>query len=575
LASVLEMAGVGSLGPFMAVVADPSVIQRQSILTFVYQIFGFQSDLGFLVFLGIIVFVLLIFATVIKMIILYVMYRFTGNRRYSLGLRLFKQYLYQPYQFFLNHNSGNLSERLLSEVDMAINGVLGPAMDSFVRGVLIQAVLIFLVIVNPNIAVIAFGVFGVLYAVLYGFVRLRIVRYGKDVSESNLIRYKASAEAFGGIKDVKILGKEPFFAHAYGVGARRFATTQAASQILSGVPGQAMQAMAVGFAVAMVIILLGVNGTLVEILPMLAIYTFAVMRMIPNAQAFFQDMTQIRYYGHIVDALYTDMTDLLEPPVRSDTAALHDVPEVLPFTSHITLQGIKFSYPSSPKTVLKGIDLHLTKDTTIGFVGATGCGKTTLVDVIMGLLEPDTGSILVDDIPVITKDPAPWQRNFGYVPQQIYLSDDTVAANIAFGIPENMRDMTVVEQSARVANLHEFITTLPQGYNTIVGERGVRLSGGQRQRIGIARSLYHDPAILVMDEATSALDTITEDAVMDAIHNLKHSKTVIIIAHRLSTVQECDLIYLMEKGKITARGKYDDLLRTNVQFRTMAKVVVK
>jgi ABC-type multidrug transport system fused ATPase/permease subunit len=476
LASVLEMAGVGSLGPFMAVVADPSVIQRQPILDFVYQTFGFQSDRSFLIFLGIIVFVVVLIATAFKMIVLYVMYRFTGNQRYSLGLRLFRQYLYQPYQFFLNHNSGDLSKKLLSEVDMAIVYVLGPAMDVFVRGALILGVLVFLVIVNPIIAVIAFGAFGVLYAALYGFVRPQITKYSKDVSESNLIRYKASAEAFGGIKDVKILGKESFFVHTYSVGARRFATTQAANLILSGIPGQAIQAVAVGFAVAMVIILLGVNGTLVEILPMLGIYVFAVMRMIPNAQGFFSDITQLRYYGYMVDTLCTDMTALSEPPIRSDTAAMHDVPVVLPFASHITLQGIEFSYPASPKPVLKGIDLHIKKDTTIGFVGSTGCGKTTLVDVIMGLLEPDAGSILVDDVPVNTKDTAPWQRNFGYVPQQIYLSDDTIAANIAFGIPESLRDSVAVEQAARVANLHEFITTLPKGYNTIVGERGVRLS---------------------------------------------------------------------------------------------------
>jgi ABC-type multidrug transport system fused ATPase/permease subunit len=210
---------------------------------------------------------------------------------------------------------------------------------------------------------------------------------------------------------------------------------------------------------------------------------------------------------------------------------------------------------------------------TIGFVGATGCGKTTLVDVIMGLLVPSAGSIIVDDVPVIT-DTAPWQRNFGYVPQQIYLSDDTIAANIAFGIPADMRDMAAIERAARIANLHGFITNeLPNGYNTVVGERGIRLSGGQRQRIGIARSLYHDPAILVMDEATSALDTVTEDAVMDAIHNLQHSKTIIIIAHRLSTVRECDIICLMEKGQIIAQGSYDELLKKNEQFRAMAKVV--
>jgi ABC-type multidrug transport system fused ATPase/permease subunit len=305
------------------------------------------------------------------------------------------------------------------------------------------------------------------------------------------------------------------------------------------------------------------------------------MRLLPNVQAFFGDAAQIRYHKHMIDTLYTDMMTLSLPPDVSDAEVMVISQEILPFTHRIILQGITFSYPTSPEPVLQEISLSIAKDKTVGFVGATGCGKTTLVDVIMGLLLPTGGAIVVDNVPVVTvsgdagngQDITRWQRNFGYVPQQIYLSDDTVAANIAFGIPGTMRDMAAVEQAAQAANLHEFITTgLPKGYETVVGERGIRLSGGQRQRIGIARSLYHDPNVLVMDEATSALDSITEDAVMDAVHNLMHSKTIIIIAHRLSTVRECDMIYLMEKGKIITQGGYDELIQTSPQFKAMAKV---
>jgi ABC-type multidrug transport system fused ATPase/permease subunit len=335
-----------------------------------------------------------------------------------------------------------------------------------------------------------------------------------------------------------------------------------------------MQALAVGFAVALVIILLGVNSSLVAILPLLAIYAFAIMRMMPNMQAFFADAAQIRYYSHMVDTLYHDITTLPSPPAVS---GVEDSPAAfapLPFTREIILDKIEFSYPASLEPVLKGISLRVNKDMTLGLVGATGCGKTTLVDVIMGLLEPSGGSIIADDVSVTdTANTAAWQRNFGYVPQQIYLSDDTVAANIAFGIPENLRDTAAVERATRIANLHGFIAAeLPHGYDTIVGERGIRLSGGQRQRIGIARALYHDPSILVMDEATSALDSITEDAVMDAIHNLMHSKTIIIIAHRLSTVRECDQICLMEKGWIINTGSYEELLQNSAQFKAMAKI---
>jgi ABC-type multidrug transport system fused ATPase/permease subunit len=254
------------------------------------------------------------------------------------------------------------------------------------------------------------------------------------------------------------------------------------NQILQMIPGQSIQFFAVGFTIAIVIILLGIgNGALTEILPMLVMYAFAILRLMPNVQMFFQDAAGLRGSGYIVDSLYMDMTALSPLQNISDARTMYTAPEVLPFSHQIELKRIEFSYPASREPVLKGIDLSIAKNMTIGFVGATGCGKTTLVDVIMGLLEPEAGSIIVDDIQVIPAlDIAPWQRNFGYVPQRIYLSDDTVAANIAFGVPEDVRDMAAVERAARIANLHQFITAeLPEGYSAIVGEQGIRLSGGQ------------------------------------------------------------------------------------------------
>jgi ABC-type multidrug transport system fused ATPase/permease subunit len=566
----------------MAVAADPDMVSRQPLLAFLYRVGGFEgrnnSNISFLIFLGIVIFFLLVIVTVLRSGVFYITYRFAANRRYTLSVRLFRQYLFQPYQFFLDHNTGELSKNLLSEVDMVINSVLRPGMDVFISGMGALVVLVFLVILNPLVATLAAVVFGVLYLGMYAFVRPQLKRYGKDARESNRLRYKATAEAFGGVKDIKILGKEPFFITAYSRGARRYAASQAASHILSTLPGRVMHSLAIGFAIALVVILLATNGSLSGVFPLLSIYAFAVVRLMPNIQHLFQSAAHIRYSPYTVDALYRDMTSLAPPLEISLKEAAAQ--EVLRFTRNIELKGLQFSYPSSREPVLKGIDLTITKNTAIAFAGTTGCGKTTLVDVIMGLLEPAGGSINVDGQPVIVPLNgadnriviAPWQRNFGYVPQQIYLSDNTVTANIAFGIPENLLDTAAVENAAKVANLHEFIINeLPDGYNTIVGERGIRLSGGQRQRVGIARALYHDPAILVMDEATSALDSVTEDAVMEAIHNLMHTKTIIIIAHRISTIRECDVIYLMEHGRITASGTYDELLQSNAQFRALAK----
>ncbi|HUV92090.1 MAG TPA: ATP-binding cassette domain-containing protein [Anaerolineales bacterium] len=409
--------------------------------------------------------------------------------------------------------------------------------------------------------------------------RPRLSEQGEELREANRLRYKAASEAFGAIKDVKILGKEESFSELYGAGARRFASTQAANQILSQLPALALQAVAIGFAVTLVIIMLAVQGTLVQVLPLIALYAFAVQRLIPNIQGVFSGVTQVRYYGQAVDALYADMTGTVSSSVNSDNDSL-STPKARPFVNDIELQNLSFSYPTSSAPVLKEINLRILKNTTVGFVGTTGCGKTTLVDVIMGLLVPTSGLLLADGLPVdgyaSAQEIGLWQRNFGYVPQQIYLSDDTIASNIAFGIPEDLRDGEAVDHAARVANLREFvINELPKGYDTMVGERGVRLSGGQRQRVGIARALYHDPDIVVMDEATSALDSVTEEAVMDAIHNLAHTKTIIIIAHRITTVKECDVICMLEKGRIVASGRYDELLRDNSRFRAMAKVSPK
>jgi ABC-type multidrug transport system fused ATPase/permease subunit len=568
----------------MVVAANPDMVNHQPILAFLYQLGGFDarndSEIAFLISLGIAIFILIIVVTALRTCVMYITYRYAANRRYTLGVRLFKQYLFQPYQFFLNHNTGELSKNLLSEVDMVINFVMRPAVDAFTRGMMALAIFIFLIVLNPLVAVFTAIVFGILYFGIYVFVRRRLNRQGKIVREANMLLYKISAEAFGGIKDLKILGKEPFFTAAYSQSAKRFAISQAASSIFSTLPGQIIQSMAIGFAIALLVILLAVNGSLVEILPLLTVYAFATIRLVPNIQYMFNSAAQCRYYAHTVDALYRDMTTLSLPPDVFTEKTHTTTVEVMPFTQNIVLKNIKFSYPASREPVLKGIDLLIAKNTAIALAGTTGCGKTTLVDVIMGLLEPSGGSIIVDGVPVIMPPNdndnraaiARWQRNFGYVPQQIYLSDDTVAANIAFGVPENMRDAAALEQAARIANLHDFIVSeLPNGYNTLVGECGIRLSGGQRQRVGIARALYHNPNILVMDEATSSLDSVTEDAVMDAIHNLMHTRTIIIIAHRLSTIRECDTIYLMEQGGITANGTYEELLKNSAQFRALAK----
>jgi ABC-type bacteriocin/lantibiotic exporter with double-glycine peptidase domain len=578
--SLLELISVSSLGPFMAIVVNPNFIQRQKYIAFIYNTMNFQNYRHFFVLCGIGVFILVVFSTIFKIMILYIVSHFAASCRYNLGLNLYKLYLYQPYQYFLNTNSSELSKAVLAEIDEVINGVVLPAMNMFVNIVMTLVLFIFIVILNPVMTAIAVIVFGSIYGGIYLILRSKLAHTGKELWEADSMRYKTIFESFGGIKDVKILKKERFFINSYSSCVKRSINARASNQILSTIPAQIMQALAIGFSLAMIASSILIYDSFLTIMPVLAVYAFAIMRIVPNFQGVFYNAAQIRMYKHAVNSLYSDMTNFKLPlDVLCRTDQDHDIVPIS-FSNVITLKDIEFSYPGSEKKILKKINLTICKNTTTGIAGTTGCGKTTLVDIIMGLLEPSDGTIIADNVEVVTPPSrrddgklAQWQKHFGYVPQQIFLSDDTIAANIAFGISANNRDMKAVEHAAKIANLHEFIVTeQAMGYNTKIGEHGVRLSGGQRQRIGIARALYHDPDILVMDEATSALDSITEDAVMDAIHNLAHLKTIIIITHRISTIRECDDIFLIENGEIAAHGTYYELIESNSYFRSMAKV---
>jgi ABC-type multidrug transport system fused ATPase/permease subunit len=307
-------------------------------------------------------------------------------------------------------------------------------------------------------------------------------------------------------------------------------------------------------------------------LPVIALYAFAGYRLMPALQQLYVHITQLRFAGPALDNLHQDLLGLAPPATQDPDLATAP----LELRRAITLANITYAYPNAQRPAVQDLSLAIPAFSTIGLVGTTGSGKTTTVDIILGLLQPRSGQVAIDGTPITPENRRAWQRSLGYVPQQIYLADDTVAANIAYGMPPDRIDQQALEHAARVANLHDFVTQeMPKGYATLVGERGVRLSGGQRQRIGIARALYHQPQVLILDEATSALDNLTEQAVMDAVHALGHKITIILIAHRLTTVRECDRIYLLDKGRLTGQGTYEELLAASDHFRVMARAVAK
>jgi ABC-type multidrug transport system fused ATPase/permease subunit len=562
--AMLDMAGVASIMPFMAVLANPELVKTNTILNVAYAKLGFADSQQFLFALGILVFVLLVVSLAFKALTTYVQLRFSMMREYSIGKRLVEGYLHQPYSWFLSRHSADLGKTILSEVGAVISYGIMPMMTLIAQGSIAVALLTLLILIDPKLALIVGLTLAAAYALIFRATQRLLIRLGTERVTANQARFTAVSEAFGASKEVKVGGLEETYIKRFADPAQTFARHQATALIISQLPRFALEAIAFGGMLLVVLYLMAQSGSFTSALPIIALYAFSGYRLMPALQQIYGAVTQLRFAGPALDALHADLMSL-EPAYPNPSK------DVIALTKAITLNQIQYRYPNAPQLALKNLSLTIPAKSKVGLVGTTGSGKTTTVDLILGLLEAQQGTLIVDDQVITEHNRRAWQRTIGYVPQQIYLVDDTVAANIAFGLDAKDIDQAAVEHAAKIANLHEFVTNdLPQQYQTTVGERGVRLSGGQRQRIGIARALYHNPQVLILDEATSALDNLTEQAVMEAVHNLENEITIILIAHRLSTVNACDTIFLLENGELKAQGTFDQLTQANERFRAMA-----
>jgi len=568
LMGLAEMISVASILPFLAVVANPDILEGEGRVAHIYAALDFSSRDRFMVFLGVGVFVLVVFGLLFSTLTQYAIFRFAGRQGYSISSRLLRGYLYKPYTWFLENHSAKLGASVLSEVNQVVTQAMLPAMRILSQALVALFLIALLVAVRPLVAVIAGAAIIGCYMLIYLSVRRYLGRLGSDRQAANQARFRVAGEALGGIKDVKLIGLEEAYLGRFQQAAKRLERAMANSQIVGEVPRNILKAVALGGILFFVLFLMITHGgDLASILPVLGLYAFASLRLFPALQMIYTASATLRFSRPVLDKLHQDMMRNEAPPPPAVPAA-----EVAPMRLHERLEfaDVRYAYPRAERTALQGLSLTIPARTTVGIVGGTGAGKTTAVDLVLGLLEPQAGEIRVDGRAVTAENLRAWQNAIGYVPQQIFLIDDSVSANIAFGQPKKRIDQAAVERAARIAELHDFVTTeMPQGYDTLVGERGVRLSGGQRQRIGIARALYHDPDVLILDEATSALDNLTERAVMDAVHNLGHAKTIVLIAHRLSTVRGCDTIFMLEKGRLIAQGSYDELLEHSQKFRAM------
>ena len=566
--ALLDMLGVASIMPFISVLSNPELIQTNNILNNAFKFagkFGITTNQQFLFTSGVFVFLLLIFSITFKALTNYVQIRFICMREYSLGKRLMEGYLHHPYSWFLNRHSASLSKTVISDVGTVIAKGLNPIMSLIAQSFVTLSLITLLIIVDPKLTLLVGLTLGCAYGLIYKLTRGYITRIGKESIKANLWRFTTIGEAFGATKEIKVGGLEQVYIKRFSDPAKIIARNSTSSNIVSQLPRYALEGITFGGMILVVLYLMSKSGTFIEAIPIIALFAFAGYRLMPSLQLIYSNSMLLRYSSPSLDTIIDDLKTF-------EVSSKDDNKETLKLKKNITLKRINYHYPGSSQTVLKDINLSIDANSTVGLVGATGSGKTTLVDIILGLLEAQQGTLQVDGQTINKNNSRAWQKSIGYVPQEIFLTDDTVAANIALGIEQNDINQEAVERASKIANLHNFvIDKLPLKYGTTVGERGVRLSGGQRQRIGIARALYHNPQVLILDEATSALDNLTEQAVMEAVHNLKKNITIILIAHRLTTVKKCDEIFFLEKGELKAQGTFEKLRQISDNFRANAE----
>lgn len=564
----LEMLGLVSILPFMAVLSNPDIVETNTTLKNIYHFtknYGIENNQQFLFLLGILVFVMLVLSLFFKALTIYVQVRFTTMCQYSISSRVIKGYLNEAYSWFLSRHSADLGKTILSEVAMVVTNGLNPLINLVVRSIVAITILILLIVIDPKLAMIVGLTLGLAYGLIYKLIRNFLKHISQERFKANQWRYTAVSEAFGAIKEIKLGGLEQIYTDRFSNPAKSFATHTASFQVLNQLPRFALEAIAFGGMLLILLYLMAQSGDFVNAVPVIALYTFAGYRLMPALQGIYGSISQLRFVGPALDALHKDLLKLKAAKFDNDK-------NILPLKKNILLNNIDYNYPNSSRTALKNLNLTIPARSTVGIVGATGSGKTTTVDIILGLLKAQKGSLQIDGQVISENNKRAWQRTIGYVPQQIYLADDSIASNIAFGIDYKDINQKKVERAAKIANLHDFVVKeLPNKYKTTVGERGIRLSGGQRQRIGIARALYNNPQVLIFDEATSALDNLTEQIVMDSVHKIGSDITIILIAHRLSTVKECDTIFLLEKGELKAEGTFENLIKMSESFRKSAK----
>lgn len=573
--AITEILGITMIGPFIAMITDPLIFEKNTMLSQVFLMSGFNSHSEFVFYSGIALLCLLCFGAMLSVFTIWKLSVFGAAVGTEIGDRLFKYYLCQNWLFHTKNNSSHLTKQVSTESIRLTDFVLIPLMQMNSRLVLSVLLMLVLFALNPLAALIGVLVFISSFMLIYRVVKFQLMDNGKKISKNMACRFHLLSVGFGGIRDVILLNKRQELIGRFEESGREYSTSRGRNQAFSTVPRYFVEFLTFGSVISLML-LFGTESdfNLADMLPFLAVYALAALKLLPAFQLIYNNAAVIRGNLAAFDSIKNDL--------EKSMASSHTCYPITSVVSNqesfnaktnikkIELLDIGFSYPSTEKSILNDLDMRFPVNKTIGLVGPSGSGKSTVIDVLLGLITPDSGGVYVNGKPLSDFGLESWQKSIGYVSQSIFLYDATIAENIAFSLSKDSIDFDKVNVAIRRSHLLELVESLPDGINTMVGERGVLLSGGQRQRIGIARALYHDADILVLDEATSALDGITEKLIMEAIHDFSGCKTIIMIAHRLATVRSCDIIYYMDKGCVIDQGTYQELIDKNEDFRKMA-----
>ena len=570
VAALFEMVGVGMFFPLLQMLMNPDNITDLKILNFLFDRFDDTDQSRFIILFCVVLVCFFVTKALVLGAIIFIQNRFILNRQALFGKRVLRHYLNQPYVFHLQHNSMELIRNVtLLSSRVFVKGLL-PILQFVMEIMIVIGIFLVLMMVDP-VSTLAIGfVLSCAVGIFYMWMRLRVQEWGKHTVKYDGKMLLWISQALNAVKETKLYHREDFFTDAFATQSLKRAIYLARSSTAPHLPRLFIEAVAVSAMAVLVAILIGYSGTDTQtVLPTLGLFAVAAMRLMPSLSKLVSAITTFRENTAAVDIIHGDLFENNQATVPFADEA--DDVNPLSFADHLKLDGLGYRYPGVAQPVLADIDLKIERGQSMAVVGKSGAGKTTLIDLILGLLEPTDGAILADGRDVF-RNLADWQRRIGYVPQEVYLIDDTLRRNIALGRADDEINDDDIERALTLAQLNDVVNELPDGLDTIVGERGTRLSGGQRQRIGIARALYHDPEILVMDEATSSLDSETEMEIASAIDKLSGDKTLIIIAHRLSTVRHCDLIVLLDAGRIVDSGGFDDLASRNADFSRMVEL---